>query len=364
MADSSAPKKPRKKLFIPGPVEVAPEILAEMARPVIGHRSDGFRTLYKEVIDVLRWVLGTKQHVFTSTASATGVWEGASRCCVKKGVLHLLNGAFSERWEEVSRLNARQTGIYAVEWGKAHRAAEVEKHLATGKYDAIAIVHSETSTGVLDPLAEICAAAKKFDGVQVLVDAVSSLTTLPIDIDGLGIDVCLASVQKGFGLPPGLSVFTVSERALERTKTIADRGYYFAFDAIHQSAVKDETPSTPSVSHLFALRKQLERMKAEGLEARFARHTAMALRVRGWAVERGFQLFAEPGFETSGLTCIANTKNVDVKAMAAHAGEKGFSIDQGYGKLKGKTFRLAHMGDVTLGEVDDLLAALDGFLNV
>ncbi|MGH7298571.1 MAG: pyridoxal-phosphate-dependent aminotransferase family protein [Polyangiaceae bacterium] len=368
----SAPKQPRKKLFIPGPVEVYPEILAEMARPMIGHRSEAFRALYKEVIEGLRWFFSMnragdtpaapRQHVFTSTASATGVWEGASRCCVKKGVLHLVNGAFSERWEEVSRLNGRATGVYAVEWGKAHRAAEVEKHLASGKYDAVAIVHSETSTGVLDPLAEICAVAKKFDGVQVLVDAVSSLTTVPIDVDALGIDVCLASVQKGFALPPGLTVFTVSERALERTKTVADRGYYFAFDAIAQSAAKDETPSTPAISQLFALRKQIERMKAETLERRFARHRDMAMRVRGWAAERGFQLFPEAGFETFGLTCIANTRSIDVKAMAAHAGEKGFALDQGYGKLKGKTFRIAHMGDVTPTEVEELLAALDGFL--
>jgi predicted phosphoserine aminotransferase len=360
MADKPAPK--HKRLFIPGPVEVDPEILAAMATPMIGHRSDSFRKLYKEVIDGLRALLATRAHVFTSTSSATGVWEGAARNCVRRGTLHLVNGAFSERWEEVTRLNARRTGVYAVEWGRAHRADVVKRELESGKYDSIAIVHSETSTGVLDPIAEICDVARRFEDVLVFVDAVSSLTTVPIAPDELGIDVLLAGVQKGFALPPGLAVFTVSERAMARSRTIEDRGYYFNFEVMAQSAAKDETPATPAISILFALRRQLERMRAEGLEARFARHRALAERCRSWATARGFGLFAEPGYETVGLTCIANARGADVEAMAKHCAERGFSLDKGYGKVKGKTFRIAHMGDVTTGELDALLAALDEFL--
>jgi predicted phosphoserine aminotransferase len=356
---SDAPK-PHKRLFIPGPVEVAPEILAAMATPMIGHRSDSFRALYREVIEGLRWVLGARaSRVLTATSSATGVWEGTARNCVKKRTLHLVNGAFSERWEEVTRLNARETGVYAVDWGKAHRADVVRRELETGKYDSIAIVHSETSTGVLNPLAEICEAARRFDDVLIFVDAVSSLTTVPIDFEGLGVDVLLAGVQKGFALPPGLTVFTVSERALARSKTISDRGYYFNFEVMAKSAEKDETPSTPAISLLFALRTQIERMRREGLAARFERHRALAGRARSWAKERGFALFAEPGYETMGLTCVANTRGIDLDALAKHCGARGFSIDKGYGKAKGKTFRIAHMGDVTMAELDALLAAMD-----
>lgn len=352
-----------KKLFIPGPVEVHPEILAEMARPMIGHRSDTFRTLYREVLGGLRALLDTKAHVFTSTSSATGVWEGAARNCVRKGTLHLVNGAFGERWEEVTRFNARPTGVYAVEWGKAHRADVVRRELESGKYDSVAVVHSETSTGVLDPLAEICEAARRFEDVLVFVDAVSSLTTVPIAPDALGIDVLLAGVQKGLGLPPGLAVFTVSERAMARSKTIPDRGYYFNFEVLAQSAAKDETPATPAISILYALRRQLERMREEGMPARFARHRALAERCRSWARDCGFALFAEPGYETVGLTCIANTRGVDVDALAKHCAGRGFAVDKGYGKVKGKTFRIAHMGDVTAKELDELLAAMDELLN-
>lgn len=354
----------RKKLFIPGPVEVYPEIRDEMARPMIGHRSESFRTLYREVIAGLRWLLGARggTHVFTSTSSATGVWEGTARNCVRKGTLHLVNGAFSERWEEVTRLNARPTGVLAVDWGKAHRAGDMRRALETGKYDSIAIVHSETSTGVLDPLAELCEVARRFDDVLVFVDAVSSLTTVPIDLDGLGIDVLLAGVQKGFALPPGLAVFTVSERAMARSRGVPDRGYYFNFEVLAQSAAKDETPATPAISILYALRRQLERMREEGLDRRFARHRAMAERTRAWARERGFALFPEAGYEAVGLTCIANARGVDVNAMKAHAAQRGYVLDPGYGKMKGKTFRIAHMGDVTPGELDAFLEALDEFL--
>ncbi len=350
------------KLFIPGPVEVAPEILAEMGRPMIGHRSEEFRALYRDVIAGLRALLRTRAHVFTATSSATGIWEAAARNCVRRGCLHLVNGAFSERWEEVTRRNGKPTGVYAVDWGKAHRPDAVARELETGKYDAIAIVHSETSTGVLNPLAEICAAARRFDDVLVLVDAVSSLTTVPIDIDGLGIDVLLAGVQKGFALPPGLAVFTVSERALERARAIPDRGYYFDFEEIARFAARDETPATPAISLLFALRRQLERIGAEGLEARFTRHLEMARRCRAWAKAHGFDLFPEPGREAVGLTCVANTRGIDVPALARFCAARGFTIDAGYGKIKGKTFRIAHMGDTTPADLEALLAVAAEFL--
>jgi len=351
------------RLFLPGPIEVHPEILAEMARPMIGHRQEAYRVLHREVRAGLQWLFNTKNDVIISTSSATGCWEGAARNGVKKGILHLLNGNFSERWEETSRLCGKKTGTYTLDWGKAHKPEEVRKLLATGDYDTLAIVHSETSAGVLDPLADLCAVAKEFPDVHVFVDAVSSGATVPIDVDALGIDVLLVGVQKGFGLPPGLAFFTLSARALERSKTVEGRGYYFNWEVLTKSSKNDETPATPPVSQLFGLRKQLERMKAEGLEARYARHQKMADMVRGWAVERGFGLFAEQGYYANGLTCVNNGRNIDVGAMTKHLREtRKIAIDGGYGKIKGKSFRIAHMADIQPADIELVLAGIDEFL--
>jgi predicted phosphoserine aminotransferase len=350
------------RLFIPGPVEVHPEILAEMARPMIGHRQEVYRALHRDVRAGMQWLFSTKNDVIVSTSSATGVWESCARNGIRKGCLHLTNGNFSERWEETTRLCGKPLGVYALDWGKAHRAEVVMRELETGKYDAIAIVHSETSAGVMDPLEEICEVARRFDDVLIFVDVVSSLATVPIDVDRLGIDVCLAGVQKGVGVPPGLALYSLSQRALDRSKSVADRGYYFNWEILSKHSGHDETPATPPIPQLFALRRQLDRMRAEGLEARFARHRAMAERCRAWAQEAGFGLFPEKGYETIGLTCVANTRGIDVRAMAEHCLARGFAIDQGYGKLRGKTFRIAHMGDTTLADLEELLAVMTEFV--
>ena len=347
------------RLFLPGPVEVHPEILAACAQPMIGHRQEAYRALHREVRAGLQWLFSTKNDVIISTSSATGCWEGAARNGVKKGILHLLNGNFSERWEESSRLCGKKTGKYELDWGKAHRPEEVRRLLATGEYDTLAIVHSETSAGVLDPLAEICAVAKEFPDVLVFVDAVSSAATVPIDVDALGIDVMLVGVQKGLGLPPGLSFYTLSQRALDRSKGVEGKGYYFNWEVAVKSSKNDETPATPPVSQLFGLRKQLERIRAEGLEARWARHATMADRVRGWAVERGFGLFAEKGYYANGLTCVANGLGIDVAAMTKYLREaRKIAVDGGYGKIKGQTFRIGHMGDHTIARVRSLLESM------
>ncbi len=351
------------RLFLPGPVEVHPDILAACAQPMIGHRQEAYRALHRDVRAGLQWIFSTKNDVIISTSSATGCWEAAARNGVKKGILHLINGNFSERWEESSRLCGKKTGTYTLDWGKAHRPEEVRKLLASGEYDAIGIVHSETSAGVLDPLADICAVAKEFPDVLVFVDAVSSAATVPIDVDALGIDVMLVSVQKGFGCPPGLAFFTLSQKALERSKGVEGRGYYFNWEVLSKSSKNDETPATPPVSTLFGLRKQIERIKAEGLEARYARHAKMADRVRGWAEEKGFGLFAEKGYYANGLTCVANGRNIDVGAMTKWLREaKKMAVDGGYGKIKGKSFRISHMADIQPSDIEELLGAMDEWL--
>jgi aspartate aminotransferase-like enzyme len=229
-------------------------------------------------------------------------------------------------------------------------------------YDSMTVIHNETSTGVLSPLPEIAAVMRKYPEVVFIVDTVSSMSAMPIALDELGIDCCIFGVQKAFALPPGLTVFTSSQKALQRAESVENRGYYFDFMEFATNDEKDNTPSTPCISLIYGLDCQLQRFFAEGLEARWARHRAMAERTRSWALERGFGLFAPEGARSVTLTSVANERGVDLAAIKKQLGEKGYAFDDGYGKIKGQTFRIAHMGDLKPAELEEFLAVLDGEL--
>jgi aspartate aminotransferase-like enzyme len=240
-------------------------------------------------------------------------------------------------------------------------AQAVDDMLVTGRYDAVALVHNETATGVVNPLSEIAQAVHRQPDVLLLVDAVSSLGGMPVDVDKNGIDVCLASVQKCLALPPGFSLCTVSARGLERSANRAGKGYYFDFIRLKACFDKHTPMATPSVSHMFALQAQLTCIEAEGLESRYARHRAMADLTRLWAASR-FGLFADEKARSNTITCVANTRGIELARFVAALGGRGFSISNGYGRLKERTFRVGHMGDHTVEGIAELLAAMDDVL--
>lgn len=352
------------KLHIPGPVEVSEKTFKAMTSPMIGHRGQGFKDLYAKMQPQLQTLLGTKQLVYLSTSSAWGVMEGAIRNLVAKKVLNCMCGAFSDKWLDVSQRCGKQAEGLQVPWGSPIRAGEVDKKLATGQFDALTLIHNETSTGVMSPLAEIAALKKKYPDVMFIVDAVSSMSATKLEFDALGIDVLLAGTQKAFALPPGLAVFVCSPAALARAATAKDRGYYFDFVEFQKNAEQSMTPSTPSIGHVYALKSKLDDIFAEGLEARFARHTKLVGMTHAWAAKHGFTLFPEKGFESVTLTCVNNGakpggRAVDVAKLQKLVKEQGFLIDGGYGKIKGTTFRISNMGDETEASMNTLYAALD-----
>jgi len=352
-----------RKLFIPGPSEVGPEILRALSTPQIGHRSAEFMELYSRLVPKLKDFLHTKGNLYLSTSSATGIMEGAVRNLVAKRCLNLTCGAFSERWHTITVANGKAADKLGVEWGKAILPGMVEDALASGKYDALTLVHNETSTGVMNPLSEIAGVLKRHKDVTFIVDAVSSMAVVDMDVDALGIDLVLAGTQKGFGLPAGLAVFTVSPRALEKAKTVPNRGYYFdilEFEKYHQ---RNQTPATPAIPLLFALEKRLEMIEAQGREAWFARHRIMAERTRGWA-KKHFALFPEPGYESISLTAVTNTRKVSVADLNKALGNRGMTISNGYGKLKELTFRIGHMGDLAVADLEGLLKSIEEILKL
>jgi aspartate aminotransferase-like enzyme len=347
-----------KKLFIPGPVEIHPDILAAMSLPMIGHRMKEYAELHGRVTSGLKKLLFTEGRVFLATSSAFGVMEGAVRNLVGKRCANFCNGAFSDKWHDVTLRCGKQADAIRFDWGQPVTPEAVEQALSTGNYDSMTMIHNETSTGVMSPLAEIAEVMKKFPDVMFIVDTVSSMSAVKLPVDELGIDCCIFGVQKAFALPPGLAVFTASDKALKRSSTMDGRGYYFDFMEFAANDEKDNTPSTPCISLVFAMDVQLKRMFSEGLEARWARHADLAEYVRGWLTSRGFELFPEARYCSQTLTCCRNSREIDLSLLKKKLGEAGFAFDDGYGKIKGKTFRIAHMGDMIRSDLDQLFSEI------
>ena len=351
------------KLFIPGPVEVSEKTWAAFRRPMIGHRSEAFRALYRSVHPRLQTLFGTSQPVFLSTSSAWGVMEAAIRNLVSRRVLNCMCGAFSDKWLDVSRRCGKAAEPLQVEWGKHIAPAALDEKLATGDFDAVTLIHSETSTGVMNPLEELCAVAGKYPGITLIVDTVSSFSAVPIPMDDLGIDVLLTGSQKALALPPGFSLFSVSEKAFARAAQQKDRGYYFDFLEFKKNQEDDMTPSTPSIAHIHALESKLDDIFAEGLPNRYERHARTNALVHDWVRDRGFDFFAAEGYRSKTLTCVKNTRGIDVPKLARDLRKKHhLVIDPGYGQIKGQTFRLSNMGDETDETITHLLECLDDVL--
>jgi predicted phosphoserine aminotransferase len=354
-----------KRLVIPGPVEVREEILQAQTQWMIGHRSTAFADLYARMQTKLKAAFKTQNRVILLGSSGTGLWEGASRNCIRddRRVLHLIGGAFSERWAEISQMNGKQVDTIKVEWGQAHTPEMVAEALSKQAYDAVCVVHNETSTGVTNPIKAIGEVVRQYEDTLFLVDTVSGFLGAELHVDDWGIDFALTSSQKAFALPPGLAFATVSERVLERAKQIPYRGYYFDLIEITKVGDKNNTPSTPPISLMFAADKQLDDIMAEGLENRWARHLHMRDLTHQWADSRGFGVYADRAYASPTVTTVDNrVKGIDVDAMAKFMSGKNFSMDKGYGKIKGPTFRIAHMGDMQPGTLEEVLSGLDEFI--
>lgn len=353
-----------KRLFTPGPTEVRPEILKELSTPQVHHRSPEFSELYAEIQPKLQKLLYTKNPVFLFTSSSTGAMEAAVTNLVTKRCLNLVNGAFSKRWHEVTVANGVPCDAFEIDWEVALKPEMVDEQLKSGKYDAVTLVFNETSTGLMNPLREIAEVVSRYPEVFFLVDAVSAMAGVKIETDAWNIDFVLAGVQKAFALPAGLAVASVSERALSRAQAVPPRSYYFNLTKMHKSHLKNQTPSTPAIPHLFALNTQLNDMLDEGLDERFARHEAMAKIVRSWAVKY-FDIYPEEGYWSKTLTCVKNTRGIAVADLINTLAEDyNLRISNGYGAIKEKTFRIAHMGDTQVDEIEGLLRVIETVLNL
>ena len=349
-------------MFVPGPVDVNPQVLAAQAQPMLPHRSKEFEAIFQRVAHRARGLFYTQYRVIITASSGSGLQEAAVRNFAKERLLCCVNGAFSRRWYEAALANGKQADLLEFDWRTPVSAQRVADALQQKAYEAITIVHNETSTGLENPVQEIAAAARQVSpDTLICVDAVSSLGGVKLEMDAWGLDMLLTSSQKCLALPPGLALAGISDRAMEYARGVPDRGWYFDLVLMEKHRLKDSTPATPALSLIYALDLQIERILAEGLEQRFARHAAMAGRVQSWALERGLSLYAPEGYRSKTVTTVENARGWDISALNKFLVERDLRIANGYGALKGVTFRIAHMGDLQIKDVNRLLNAMDEY---
>lgn len=354
-----------KKLFIPGPTNVAPEVLEKMSASMIGHRSKAASELQRSLSEKLRKMFYTGNEILVSTSSGSGLMEGALRSCTAKKAAVFSIGAFGDRWYKMATANGVPADIFKSELGSITTPEMVDQALATGQYDLVAVTHNETATGVTNPCEEIAEVMKKYPDVVWCVDAVSSAGGTKIEVDKMGIDICITSAQKALALPPGLAVCTFSQKAYERTGQVSNRGLYFDLRELYDFIQsKDyQYPSTPTLSHMYALDFQMDRILTEGLENRWNRHKEMAEYCRAWALEY-FDLYSDRNHLSNTLTVIANTRGISVSDLNKKLGERNMELSNGYGALKEKCFRIAHMGELTLDDIKEVTANIQDILGL
>lgn len=352
-----------KKLFIPGPIDVREDVLQKMATQMIGHRSKDASILQENISKKMKKLLFTENEILLSTSSGSGLMEGAIRSCTSKKAAVFSCGAFGDRWYKMAVANNVKADLYKVDMGKATTPEMVDEVLSTGMYDLVTVQHNETSTGITNPIEEIAKVVNKYDDIVFCVDAVSSAGGTKIEVDKLGIDILITSTQKALGLPPGMAICTFSQKAINRAEKVEFRGMYLDLLDIYKYLKKKnyQYPSTPSLSHMYAMDYQLDNILEEGLENRFTRHKDMANLVRAWA-NKHFEIFTDQKYLSNTLTVIKNTQNINISQLNSKLMEKGMQIANGYGDLKEKTFRISHMGDYQLDDIQYLLDTIDEIL--
>ena len=349
--------------FLPGPTEVRPEVLAAMTGPMMPHRGAAFEALLARVDAQLRPVFRTARPVYVATASATGLMEAALRCAPPGAVLALVNGAFSERFAHIAAACGREVTRVGGEWHRAVPLEAVEAALRARRYAAVTVVHSETSTGVLTPLPPLAQLARAH-GARLLVDSVTGIGGAPVETDAWGLDFVLTGSQKALALPPGLAFGVASAAFIREAAATPGRGLYFDLVEYEEAIHKHQTPNTPALSLLYAADVQGAHIAAETIEGRWARHAAMAAQAHAWVgalrEETGAPccVYAPAGERAPTVTTVALPPGLSGTEVVREVARAGFVIGDGYGRLKGTTIRIGHMGDHTPAALARCLAVV------
>lgn len=348
-------------LMIPGPTPVPESVLQSISKHPIGHRSKEFSSIFASATEKLQWLGQTKNDVYIYTASGTGAMEAAIANLVNPGdkVLSLVIGVFGQRFADIAKIYGADLDILKVEAGKNINPEELEKTLAKSNYKFVTLTHSETSTGTANDIAKLIPIIKKH-GALVLLDAVTSLACMEVNIDGLDIDVVISGSQKGFMLPPGLSFIYVSKKALELSEVCSSPCYYFSWKQAKKALKDKTTPWTPNVSFIVALDHALTIMQEEGLGNIIARHTRLKNTLRAGLKEMGLKLLTEDHSASSAITAIYPPDGMEVQEIRSRLKKDwGIIVANGQKELENKIFRMGHLGFVSDRDILSGLAALE-----
>lgn len=356
----------KKYVFTPGPVPVPSEVLIEMAKPIIHHRTAEFEEIFAEVREGLKYIYDTKQEVFILAASGTGAMEASVANTLSTGdkVLVVNSGKFGERWGKICRAYGVEVQEIMVEWGKEVDPADIEKALNDDpSIKAVLTQASETSTGVKHPIKEIAEITNKRDGVIQIVDGITGVGVFEIEFDNWGIDVLVGGSQKAFMLPPGLSFAAMSEKAWKFYESSNLPKFYFDFKPALKNAEKNTTTFTPAVTLIVGLAAVLKIFTAEGRENMHKRHARLALATREAMKAIGLELFVQDTPSSALTTVIAPPEIGAAKVIAGLRDEFGITVAGGQDQAKGKIFRISHIGDIGKTDTLSIIAAIESVLN-
>lgn len=351
------------RFFLPGPSYVLQRVREAQVRQPVAHRSAVFQELYARTAAGLQQVFRTARPVVSATASATLLMEAAVASTVEGRVLNLVCGAFSQRFQTLARGLGKEADHVTVPLGRTVEPELLRQALRRRRYDAVTMVACETSTGTLSPVAELARVVREESDALVVVDAVSALAGAPLETDAWGLDVVLTASQKCLALPPGLAFAAISERAEARMAAVSRRGFYtdlLRYLAQHRDG---GTITTAAVTLFWALDLQLPAVLAEGVEARWARHAALQRRTLEWAAARGLAVPAEEGRRSPTVTTLGAPPGRSAPELVKALAARGYTVASGYAEWKPTTFRIGHMGEVGMADLDGLLAELDAILS-
>jgi len=350
-------------LFIPGPVDIHPDVLAALSQPMMYHRGAVFETLYHQVEKKARPLFSTSRHVYITSFSGTGTMELAMRSFVENDVLICVSGGFSSRWYDIALANGKRATLLQVEPGKPILPEFIEQQLRKQFFEAVAIVHNETSSGVENPIAEIAALIHdQSPETLILLDCVSSMGGAPILFDEWQLDYAFGSINKCLAVPPGLAISVASEKALAKADKVNNRGWFLDVLRLEKHHALNTVPSTPAVSLFYALSVQLDRIQQEGLQNRFDRHQQMAERIAAWGEQNNMASIAEKPYRSKTMTTMKNGHHLNFFDLRRYLMAHNLEIANGYDELKDVTFRIANMGELQMTDVDHLLHTLEAYI--
>jgi serine---pyruvate transaminase len=356
------PVPEKRYLMTPGPTPVPPEVLAALAEPVVHHRGRDFRQVYERCLARLREVYRTEHDVLLFTSSGTGAFESAVANLTSPGdcALVVSFGNFGERWAAMARAYHADLVHMRLAWGETPEADDLRDVLTeAGDVRVVYLVHSETSTGVIADVQSLAAVAKDA-GALVVVDAVSSLGAVPLETDAWGIDVVVSGSQKALMAPPGLAFTSVSPSALDAAARATSTRFVYDWERTRVAQARLDAPFTPAVSLVRALDVALGLLLEEGLDSAFERHAALGRACREGVKAMGLELFSPDEDRSAVVTAIRAPDGIDSAEIVATLRDRfGITIAGGQGELKGRIFRIGHIGWFDIFDITTSLAAVE-----